>query len=84
MIIAGLDHNSFSTFLLPLQICPNLTNLNNFHPLEVVGRVRSTQSQVGGNSNEIRIARAGLKPLYLGCIILSLLTISMILIYAKS
>ena len=28
-----------------------LSNLNNFHPLEVVDRVRETQLQVGENSN---------------------------------
>ena len=28
-----------------------LSNMNNFHPLEVVGRVSETQLQVGENSN---------------------------------
>ena len=30
-----------------------LSNLNNFHSLEVVDRVSETQLQVGGNVNEI-------------------------------
>ena len=36
-----------------VQICkcgvPNLTNMSNFHPLEIVGRGSETQLQVGKN-----------------------------------
>ena len=33
------------------RVDPHLSNLNNFHSLEVVDRVSETQLQVGENSN---------------------------------
>ena len=44
---------------LKVKICKclasNLTNMSNFHPLEVVSRYRETQLQVGGNLNLIAV-----------------------------
>ena len=34
-------------------MCSNLTNISNFHPLEVVGRGSETQLQVDENLNKI-------------------------------
>ena len=42
-----------------------LSNLNNFHSLEVVDRVSETQLQVGENSNWIILAVKGLTILVL-------------------
>ena len=33
-------------------LCPNLRNMSNFRPLEVVGRGSETQLQVGENLNK--------------------------------
>ena len=42
---------------LNIKICrcliSNLKNMNNFHPLEVVGRDSETQLQVGENLNKL-------------------------------
>ena len=35
------------------RLVPNLTNMCNFHPLEVVGRGSDTQLQVGENLNKV-------------------------------
>ena len=44
---------------LNIKICnilgPNLTDMRNFHRLEVVSRCRDPQPQVGENSNKIRV-----------------------------
>ena len=38
-------------------LASNLTNISNFHPLEVVGRISETQRQVGENFNKIALNR---------------------------
>ena len=38
-------------------LASNLTNISNFHPLEVVGRISETQLQVGENFNKIALNR---------------------------
>ena len=40
-------------FWIDIFLGNNGTYVNNFHPLEVVGRVSETQLQVGENSNDI-------------------------------
>ena len=46
------------------QLTSILSNLNNFHSLEVVDRVSGTQLQVGENSDEIILAVKGLKHIF--------------------